>query len=243
MRRMLGLLAPGLIVTLMGCANDDPAPVDPMAYAYRDWLYHPYGWYDDPFWIWVDDNPGCCATGDDLKDALDDWWDDLDPDEQDQVREQADSWLEDHGLEPAAGENRRDLILDTAAERWEALSPEERSSWLAERQERIAERRAIADQLSPEQRAAIEDRVQSLTPEQREAARTRLGDVSPSRAAAVSDRVAGAEFAGRTPDRVRDSHRFQYRMTNHPIPARSQIRATPRFRAAGGRGGGGRGRR
>jgi hypothetical protein len=229
MRAVALLMTMGAILT--ACAAEDRAPVDPVAYAYNDWLYHPYGWYDDPFWVWVDDNPGCCDSGDDLRAALEGWWGGLDPDQQDTVRDQADQWLADHDLEPAPGESRRDLILDTAAERWEALTLEDRQAWLVDRQERVARRRELSDQMTPDQRAELRARVEDLTPEQKAAARDRLAD------------TAGAHGVDRNDvARLRDSHRFEYRMVNHPTPSRAGLQATPRFRHPGHRGSG-RGRR
>lgn len=216
MRKMI--LVAGLAALLGGCADDAGGPSHGSVYAYDDWIYHPYGWYDDPFWIWVDNNPDCCDSGDDIKESLEDWWNDLDEGEQDDVRDKVGDWLDDHGLEPAEGETMQQFVLDTASERWETLTPEERQQWLSGRDDRIEKRRELAQDMTPEQRAALEAKLDSVTPEQREAARARL------------------EQSYQRPSTRQD--RFQYRMSNHPVPRRSAVSASPRFRAARSRAGG-----
>jgi Protein of unknown function (DUF3106) len=129
------------------------------------------------------------------------------------------------------GKSRRELILATASERWDALSPEERQSWLAGRQERAEQRQALASRLTPEQQAEVRARVASMTPEQRAAARARLDD-SPGSAGArdrIGDASAGLGSA-------RDTSRFDDHMVSHPTPRRA-IGSSPRFRTAGSRGG------
>ena len=211
------VLAVGLAVLMAGCAEHERSSTTPANHAYSDWMHHPYSWYDDSFWIWVDNDPECCADDWDIDEALEDWWEDLDSDEQDEVRDELQRWLDDHGLEPAEGQSMRDFVLDTASERWGVLTPEERQQWLSGREGRIEVRRELAQNMTPEQRAALETKLDSVTPEQREAARIRL-EQSYQRPA------------------IREQ-RFSYQQTNHPIPSRRAISASPRFRAAAGRSG------
>jgi len=219
----LTLLLAGL---LTACA-DDRSPSDTAAVnAYDDWIYHPDGWYDDSFWIWIDNNPDCCDD-ENIRESLEDWWNDLDSGEQDDIRDRLQGWLDANGLEPAEGETMREFVLGTAAERWDALIPEERQQWLSGREDRIEKRRQLTEDMTPEQRAAIEAKRESVTPEQRDAA---LATLEQSIAA--------------------QPNRFGDPISNHPIPGRSDISGSSRFRAGdgfGGRGGfgggGGGGRR
>ena len=72
---------------LCGCASDGTTGTNSARYVYSDWLYYEQGWYDDDFWIWVDEHPDCCDDQDDLKKALQDWYDGLEPVEQQAVRD------------------------------------------------------------------------------------------------------------------------------------------------------------
>ena len=50
----------GAACLLCGCARDGTTGGGPARYVYGDWLYYEQDWYDDDFWIWVDDHPDCC---------------------------------------------------------------------------------------------------------------------------------------------------------------------------------------
>ena len=78
-----------LACLLGGCASDGTDTGGrSVRYVYDDWLYYQQRWYDDDFWIWVDDHPDCCDDQDELKEALQDWYDGLDPAQQRAVRDQ-----------------------------------------------------------------------------------------------------------------------------------------------------------
>jgi hypothetical protein len=214
---------------LCGCASDGTTGGGSVPYVYDDWLYHHYDWYDDDFWIWVDDHPDCCDDADDIEEALQSWYDDLDPDQQQAVRDRVETWMDDHGVVPAAGQSGKDLVLETVSERWTALTPAERQQWLDQRRARIEQRRATgsAAGLTDGQRAALGDRAANLSAEQRAALRESAQGMS-------FDRVSGRGAAG-------GGHRS---ISNHPTPSRAGLSGGARFHAArgGGRGGRGRGR-
>ena len=50
--------------------------------------------------------------------------------------------MDEHGVVPGAGQSCKDLVLETASERWAALAPAERQQWLDQRRSRIEQRRA-----------------------------------------------------------------------------------------------------
>ena len=57
-----------LACLLSGCAGDGTDTGGrPVRYVYDDWLYYGQGWYDDDFWIWVDDHPECCDDQGDIE--------------------------------------------------------------------------------------------------------------------------------------------------------------------------------
>jgi hypothetical protein len=211
----------GAAIMLAGCTGDGGST----AYVYNDWLYHQDDWYDDDFWIWVDDHPDCCDDRDDIKQALQNWYDGLDPDQQRAVRDRVEVWMDERGVVPAAGQSPRDLVLDTAAERWSALTPMERQQWLDQRRDRIERRRAAgsAGALSADQRAAVRERGADLSPEQYAALRE-------SGQAVSLDPVSGRSL-GRSS------------ISRHPVPSRAGMSAGRGFRSAGGRGRGGGRRR
>jgi hypothetical protein len=129
---------------LSGCSSEGTTYGSSVSYVYDDWLYQHHDWYDDDFWIWVDDHPDCCDDEDDIEEALQNWYDDLDPDQQQAVRDRVQTWMDQHGVMPTAGQSSRDLVLETASERWAALTPAERQQWLDQRRSRIEQRRATA---------------------------------------------------------------------------------------------------
>jgi hypothetical protein len=214
---------------LCGCSSGGTTYGSSVSYVYDDWLYQHHDWYDDDFWIWVDDHPECCDDEDDIEEALQNWYDDLDPDQQQAVRDRAQTWMDQHGVVPAAGQSSKDLVLETASERWAALTPGERDQWLDQRRARIEQRRATASAsgLTSDQRAVWSERAADLSPEQRAALRESAQGTSFDR---VSDRGAAGGF-----------HRS---ISNHPTPTRAGLSGGTRFHAArgGGRGGRGRGR-
>ena len=222
MRLMLTLCcAAGL---LSGCSSDGTTYGTSVHYVYDDWLYQHHDWYDDDFWIWVDDHPDCCDDEDDIEEALQNWYDDLDPDQQQAVRDRVQTWMDEHGVVPAAGQSSRDLVLETASERWTALTPAERKQWLDQRRSRIEQRRATASasHLTSDQRAALSERAADLSPEQR---------------AALRESAQGMSF-----DRVSERGGVHRSISNHPTPGRAGLSGGARFRAARGGGRGGRGR-
>jgi hypothetical protein len=230
MRKSLIVLCAAYL--LLGCGSDSApstapgpygyAPYAYSPYAYHDWLYLHYYWYDDDFWEWVDDHPTCCYDRDDIKQGLQTWYQGLDPDQQQAVRDRVQSWMDENGVVPVEGQSPRDLVLQTASERWAALTPEERKQWLDQRGARIEQRRATASASRPslEQRAAARDRVANLSPEQRSALR---------------ESSRGSSFSR--------SGRAGSSLSNHPTPSRAGLSSGMRFRSAGGFGGGRGGRR
>jgi hypothetical protein len=220
-RRAFICLGLGAATLLVGCASDGGSG----AYVYNDWLYYHEDWHDDDFWIWVDDYPDCCDDHDDIRQALQDWYAGLDPKQQQAVRDRVQVWMDEHGFVPAAGQFPRDLVLDTAAERWSTLTPAERQQWRDQRRERIERRQAAgsARPLSADQGAALRERAADLSPEQYAALR--------ESAQAVSLDPVSARFARRSS------------ISNHPVPSRAGLSRGSGFRSAGGRSRGAGGRR
>jgi hypothetical protein len=213
---------------LCGCAGDSTTGGGPARYVHSDWLYYEQGWYDDDFWIWVDDHPDCCDDQEDLQEALQDWYDGLDPAQQQGVRDRVQTWMDEQGVVPASGQSAKDLILETASERWTALTPVERQQWLEQRRSRIEQRSATgsASRLTLDRRVTFAGAA-DLDPEQQAALRESAQSVS-------FDRVAGRGPSGGTRS-----------ISLHPTPGRAGLSGGARFQAArgGGRGGrGGRGR-
>ena len=126
MRLMLTIV--GAACLLCGCTSDETTAAGSARYVYDDWLYYNQDWYDDDFWIWVDDHPDCCDDAADLREALQDWYDELDPGQQQAVRHRAQTWMDEHGAVPAAGQSAKDPVLETASERWAALTPRSASN-------------------------------------------------------------------------------------------------------------------
>lgn len=207
---------------LWGCAGEKAAGGGVQASVYDDWLYHHHHWYDDDFWVWADDHPDCCDDEDDIRDALTTWYDGLDPEDQQKVRDRVQDWMDEHGVAPAAGQSAKDLIAQTASDRWAALTPAERQQWRDDRRSRIEQRRAVgaSSALTAEQRAALSERAADLDPEQR---------------AALLESGQGTSFDEASNRRSKRS------ISNHPTPRRAGMSAGgTRFHAARGGGRGGR---
>ena len=220
-RRAIICAGLGAAILVAGCASNGGSG----AYVYNDWLYQHDDWYDDDFWIWVDDHPDCCNDQDDVKQALQEWYAGLDPDQQRAVRDRVEVWMDERGVVPTAGQSPRDLVLDTAAERWSALTPAERQQWLDQRRERIERRQAAgpAGSLSADQRAALRERGADLSPEQYAALRE------------------SAQAVSLDPVSARSLQRSS--ISQHPVPSRAGLSRGSGFRSSGGRGRGGGGRR
>jgi hypothetical protein len=77
----------GAACLLCACPGDGTTGAGPTRYVYGDWLYYEQGWYNDDFWVWVDEHPDCCDDQDDLE-AMQEWYDGLDPVQQRAVRDQ-----------------------------------------------------------------------------------------------------------------------------------------------------------
>jgi hypothetical protein len=220
-RSRLAVAAICAALLLWGCAGDDKASGGAQPAVYNDWLYHHYHWYDDDYWIWADEHPDCCDDEDDIRDSLRTWYDGLDPDEQQKVQDRAKEWMEEHGIEPTAGQSAKDLVLDTAAERWAALTPAERQQWRDDRRARIEQRRAAG--------------AQGLTAEQRAELSARAADLDPDQRAALLESARGTSLDGAS------ERRTQRSISNHPTPRRSGLSAGgTRFQGARGGGRGGR---
>jgi hypothetical protein len=222
MRLMLTLFC--AVCLLCGCSSEGTTYGSSVSYVYDDWLYHHYDWYDDDFWIWVDDHPDCCNDQDDIRHALQEWYAGLDPEQQRAVRDRVEVWMNERGVVPAAGQSPRDLVLDTAAERWSTLTPAERQQWLDQRRERIERRQA-------------EGSGGSLSADQR-ALRERAADLSPEQYAALRESAQAVSF---DPVSARSLQRSS--ISNHPVPSRAGLSRGSGFRSAGGRSRGGGGRR
>ena len=211
---------------LCGCVGEGTTGGGSVTYVYDDWLYHHYDWYDDDFWIWVDDHPDCCDDQDDIKEALQDWYDGLDPSQQQAVHDRAQTWMDEHGVVPAAGQSGKDLVLETASERWTALTPAERQQWLDQRRSRIEQRRATgsASRLTSDQRAALNERATDLSPDQRAALRESAQGMSFDRD--IWPRSAG----GRRPplDQPSPDPEPCRSVRWHPLPRRARWRSRRR---------------
>src|SRR3954447_27057042 len=81
--------------------------------------------------------------------------------------------MDDNGVETASGQSAKDLVLETASERWAVLTPAERQIWLDQRRTRIDQRRAAGamPRWSGERSAPLDGGTATLNPEQRAALR------------------------------------------------------------------------
>jgi hypothetical protein len=218
----------GAACLLCGCTSNGTTNAGPASYVYGDWLYYEQGWYDDDFWDWFDEHPDCCDDQNDLKGALQDWYDGLDPAQKQEARDRVQAWMDDHGVVPAAGQSAGELVLETASERWTALTAAERRQWLDQRVARVEERRALRSASSPmvDQRADLAG----------------AGGLDPEQRAALSESAQGMSF---DPFSDRGASGAYRSISRHPTPSRAGLSGGPRFQAArgGGRAGrGGRGR-
>ena len=47
----------GAACLIGGCTGDGSTGAGSPRYVYDDWIYYQQSWYDDDFWVWVDDHP------------------------------------------------------------------------------------------------------------------------------------------------------------------------------------------
>jgi hypothetical protein len=211
MMRWLGALGAVVVLSSLGLSACAP---EPQVASTTDVVVVDDYWYDDDFWIWLDDDDDCCPDGDDLRDRIEEWWGDLSDAQKEVVKERVKDWLEDHeGFFEEGTLVNYELLRDTVVERWQALTPEERQSWVDGRHERIATRRAELGPLSAEQQARF--------------AALKENNVDPG----TIDRSRLPEFGERNPAATP-------RIVHHPSPRGG---FGGRGGGFGGRGGGGRG--
>ena len=152
-------------------------------------------------------------------------YDGLDPQQQ-AVRDGVQTWMDEQGVAPAAGQSAKELVPETASERLGSVDGPERRQWLDQRRARIEQHQATgsASRLTSEQRDTAAERASSLSPEQRAALRE-------SAQGSSFDRVSGRGGAG--------AHRS---LSLHPTPGRAGLSGGARFQAMRGGSRGGRGR-
>ncbi|EKL9830107.1 hypothetical protein AB8I23_002108 [Vibrio alginolyticus] len=77
---------------LAGCSSSDHSGSYSTVY-YSSGYYDPW-WYDhDDYWIYY--YPGCCDNGDEYKEKLEEWWNGLDEDQQQSIKDKVEDWKDD----------------------------------------------------------------------------------------------------------------------------------------------------
>ncbi|MGB6187017.1 MAG: hypothetical protein WBF70_00295 [Aeromonas molluscorum] len=116
---MLTLTALGLV----GCSNTSPTVGASVGMGYgSDYGAAPYPWwYDDYFYYWDRYYPWCCNNDGEFDDLIQHWWQDLDEGKRDDIKNKFKDWHSELG-KPDIETLRTDF-----SDRWNALSPEQKS--------------------------------------------------------------------------------------------------------------------
>lgn len=80
----------GLFLLLTGCGNTGAGSSGPASYHYsNEW------WYDDYLYYWHHYHPNCCQGDGEYKEVMTQWWQSLDPDKQQEIKNKFDNWQGD----------------------------------------------------------------------------------------------------------------------------------------------------
>lgn len=129
--RITLLFLPLLVLGLAGCSTTSSSTDDDKKGDYYGSHYGDYPWwYDDYFNYWDDYYPWCCDVEGDFDELIKKWWDGLDEDRQQEIKDKLQDWLDNEGQPDVAA------LRSRFAARWNAMSPEQRAALRENRQQR-----------------------------------------------------------------------------------------------------------
>ncbi|QUJ67307.1 hypothetical protein KDD30_14875 [Photobacterium sp. GJ3] len=103
------------LLMLTGCGSTSTVPAGPAAYHYsEDW------WYDDYLYYWHHYYPDCCHGDGEYKAMISDWWQSLDSDKQQEIKDRISDWQGNPG-DIAGNLPAVKAQLDS---KWQSLPPE-----------------------------------------------------------------------------------------------------------------------
>lgn len=199
-------------------------------------------WYDDYWDYWGYDSHPCCHHHDDFEDSVERWWDSLNQDERDHVRDELNDWLD---------EDKPDFSgIENALQRqWESL-PKDKQQEIIEKGQKLHDAGKIMPvagaaplagkvsgvELSDAQKANLSNAAQakydSLTPEQQAAAKQKIQSIDASKInkSAVQHKVQSMPAAQKTQLRNRAQQMKQQRPNINRRPVHIQKPAAIRSR-------------
>ncbi|MFV0575655.1 MAG: hypothetical protein ACK5NC_09650 [Vibrio sp.] len=177
------------LTLLTGCSSYSYSSHPSSRYAYSNGYGYNYAnewWYND-YWYYQDHAyPHCCHTDEEMEDALEHWWDTLDDDEQDEIRDKVKDWRQGDNIDlPALRQDIQNKYDTLPADKKQALNEKREEIRNQMNGMSDSDRQSIRDQLSTkglsdEQKQAVRERVANtnLTEEQKQAAAARWQNIS-----------------------------------------------------------------
>lgn len=135
MKRLVKLLVVLFSLSLTACANNGSSSSYNANYYTGSW------WYDDYYYYWADNYPWCCDSDDKWDEVLNSWWNNLDEDKQQQVKDNVANWKE-NGEKPDLTTLKSDFKTH-----WSSLPEEKRNKVLDSREKHLNDPSAAKDRL------------------------------------------------------------------------------------------------
>ncbi|MCG2837142.1 hypothetical protein L6J37_09890 [Photobacterium sp. WH77] len=127
-----------LLLLLTGCGSTGADSSGPASYHYsNEW------WYDDYLYYWHHYYPNCCHGDGEYKDMVTDWWQSLDPDKQQEIKNKFDNWQGDR----ADIADNLPAVKAQLDQKWQSLPPET--------QQRVRQQLQTRREQGPVDRSAI----------------------------------------------------------------------------------------
>lgn len=132
------LLLPLLALALVGCNSSSSSVGVSAGTSTGSGGYYGvhYGtsawWYDDYFYYWDNYYPWCCDNPEDFDEVVKKWWNGLDAERQQEIKDNYQNWQENNG-QPDLSALQNDF-----ATRWNSLTPEQRLTIQNNRQNKLS---------------------------------------------------------------------------------------------------------
>ncbi|MGB2078880.1 MAG: hypothetical protein ACPHV3_03775, partial [Vibrio sp.] len=147
-----------LIAVISGCSSS----YYPSAYAGSSTVFFGQTWYDDYWDYWMYEDGHCCHDPDDFEDSVQDWWDTLDQDERDDVRDDLNAWLD-------GGDPDYDAVQDALKRQWDSL-PSDKQNQIIEQGQKLKGTTGIMPVSGAVSTQSVKNTIDNASPEAKQAA-------------------------------------------------------------------------
>jgi hypothetical protein len=135
MKRLAKIIVVLFSFILTACANTGSSSGYSTNYYTGSW------WYNDYYYYWADNYPWCCDSDGEWDEVLNSWWNNLDEDKQQQVKDNVANW-QGNGEKPDLTTLKSDFKTH-----WNSLPEEKRNKVLDSREKHLNDPSAVKDRL------------------------------------------------------------------------------------------------